>query len=209
MCTRFFMEMNLELQEIADQARENPLTERINVALSKPLCSSGEIHPTDLVPVIAPTPKGARGVYPMVFGFHEPNIDHPLLNARIETADTKPLWKECLEKRRCIIPASYYFEWEHLTKPDGRKYTGDKYMMQTFGSSMTWLAGIYRIEEYRGLKYPAFVILTRKPGPNLIKIHDRMPVVLPRDDVSFWIRPDTNPKAFLNHAITNLVVERA
>ena len=82
-------------------------------------------------------------------------------------------------------------------------------MMQTFGSAMTWLAGIYRIEEFRGVQYPAFVILTRKPGAELLKLHDRMPVVLPREEVPFWIRPDSNPQDILKHAITSLVIEKA
>ena len=209
MCTRFFIEPNPEQQTIAAKAKESPLAERITVSLSRPLCLKGEIHPTDLVPVIATTPKGTQGVYPMIFGFSVPGIDHPLLNARSETADRKELWSECLLKRRCAIPASYYFEWEHLTKPGGLKATGEKYMMQTFGSAMTWLAGIYRIEEFRGIQYPAFVILTRKPGAELLKLHDRMPVVLPREEVPFWIRPDSNPQDILKHAITSLVIEKA
>lgn len=209
MCTRFYMEMNPELLPISEAAKASALAERINIAFSRPLRTEGEIHPTDLVPVIAPTPKGTQGVYPMIFGFHESGIDHPLLNARIESADRKPLWKECLEKRRCVIPASYFFEWEHLTTQDGKKVTGDKFMMQTIGSAMTWLAGIYRIEEFRGLKYPAFVILTRTPGHDLMKIHDRMPVILPKEAISSWIRPKSDPKELLQHAITDLLIEKA
>ena len=38
----------------------------------------------------------------------------PMVNARMETASTKPTFKESWERRRCIVPASYYFEWEHL-----------------------------------------------------------------------------------------------
>jgi len=128
MCTRFFMERNTEQQTIAAKAKESPLTERIALSLSRPLCQEGEVHPTDLVPVLATTPKGMQGVYPMIFGFSVPGIDHPLLNARVETAEQKELWRECLLKRRCAIPASYYFEWEHLTKPGGLKVTGEKYM---------------------------------------------------------------------------------
>ena len=79
-----------------------------------------------------------------------------LVNARVETAAEKPTFKEAWEKHRCIVPASWYYEWEHLTGNSGQKKVGDKYMIQPRGSSMTWLAGLYRIED--GL--PVFAVLT-------------------------------------------------
>ena len=93
---------------------------------------------------------------------------------------------ELWEKRRCIIPASWYFEWEHLISNTGQKKTGDKYMIQPNGSSMTWLAGLYRIED----SLPVFAVLTREPTDELRRIHDRMPLILPKE------RIDESPAAF-------------
>ena len=70
---------------------------------------------------------------------------------------------------------------------------------------MTWLAGLYRIED--GL--PVFTVLTKEPTDELRRIHDRMPLILPQDLIDDWIRPDTNPKDLLQYAVSDLVVEKA
>ena len=78
-------------------------------------------------------------------------------------------------------------------------------MIQPKGDTMTWLCGLYRIEE--GL--PVFVILTREPGEEIRFIHDRMPLILPGTCVADWIRPDTDPKELLPLALTDMVYEKA
>ena len=161
----------------------------------------GEIRPTDVVPVIAPNRNGNRAVFPMKWGFSGKTL---LMNARAETAAEKPTFQESWERRRCIVPASWYFEWEHLRGNDGKTHTGDKYMIQPKGSTMTWLCGLYRIEE--GL--PVFVVLTREPGEEIRFIHDRMPLILPEHRIDDWIRPDAKPKELLNEALTEMVFEK-
>ena len=59
----------------------------------------------------------------------------------------KPSFREAWQQHRCVIPASYYFEWEHLIGSSGQKKVGDKFMLQPKNETMTWLAGIYRMEE--------------------------------------------------------------
>ena len=113
--------------------------------------------------------------------------------------------KESLERRRCIIPASWYYEWQHLTAPDGKVKTGDKYMIQPKGSSTTLMAGIYRIED----GFPHFAILTREPGEELRFIHDRMPVILDAQDAAEWIRPEnTDVKGIVLRSLTGMMFER-
>jgi len=80
-----------------------------------------------------------------------------------------------------------------------------KYMIQPKGSKMTWLCGLYRIEE--GL--PVFVILTREPGEEIRFIHDRMPLILSGKLVNEWIRPDVKPEELLPEALTEMVFEKA
>ena len=67
-------------------------------------------------------------------------------------------------------------------------------------ASLTWLCGLYRIEN--GL--PVFVILTREPGPELSRIHDRMPLILPGEDAYEWIRPEADPQDFLSRSLTKM-----
>lgn len=59
--------------------------------------------------------------------FNYPNHDSTVFNARVESAKNKPTFKDAWKSHRCIIPASYYFEWEHFKSPDGKTKIGDKY----------------------------------------------------------------------------------
>ena len=126
------------------------------------------------------------------------------MNARTETAPEKTTFKDAWVSRRCIIPASYYFEWEHITGNDGKKQTGDKYLIQPKGSTMTWLCGLYRIEEGK----PVFVVLTREPGEEIRFIHDRMPLIMPEEYVNAWIKRETRPEELLEVAVTEMVYEK-
>ena len=200
MCCRYWTEESPELRVIVEEMNRSSLVRKWhNITAVK---SYGEIRPTDVVPVIAPDKSGRRAVYPRKWGYTGKGL---LMNARAETAGQKPTFREDWEKHRCIVPASWYFEWEHRLGNDGKKYTGDKYMIQPKGSAMTWLCGLYRIEN--GL--PVFVILTREPGDEIRFIHDRMPMIMPEDLVNTWIRPDVTPEELLPYALTEMVFERA
>ena len=208
MCTRYYMEMNPELRPIVERAKGNSLTHKMIDKLGKPLKTEGEIRPTDMVPVIAPNRSGNRDVFPMVWGYTMSGIDRPVVNCRLETAPQKDVWKEGWELHRCIIPASWYFEWEHIPKSDGKMKAGQKYMIQSAGEDMTYLAGIYRFEEYRDLKYPVFAVLTKKPTEALSKIHDRMPLVLPSSAIDEWTKPDNKPEDIMEKGLADFFIEK-
>ena len=78
-------------------------------------------------------------------------------------------------------------------------------MIQPRGMTVTWLCGLYRIEE--GLPY--FVILTREPDEEIRFIHDRMPLIMPEQLVNEWIRPDRKAEDLLPYALTDMVYEKA
>ena len=82
-------------------------------------------------------------------------------------------------------------------------------MIQPKGSEITWLAGLYRIEEMSGIQVPVFTVLTREPSEEIRFIHDRMPVILPREAIDKWIKPGSDPKEILKDAITDMVFEKA
>lgn len=191
-----------EIQDLIDEAQAMKLTRRF-VEAGKPLVTSGTVRPTDVVPVIAPDRNGSRRVFPMKWGFQTPGRSL-LVNARSETAGVKPTFSEAWERRRCIIPASWYFEWEHFLSPNGKKKTGDKYIIQAKGD-VTWLCGLYRIEG--GL--PEFVVLTREPSEELARIHDRMPLILPEERIDEWIRPGVKAEKMLGYALTDMIAEKA
>ncbi len=165
--------------------------------------TSGEIRPTDVAPVIAPNSKGLRAVYPMKWGYAQSSL---VINARVESAAKKPSFADSWKSHRCIVPATHYYEWEHLKDVStGKEKIGDKYILQTRDKEMTYLCGLYRIIG----DLPYFVILTREPGEDIRFIHDRMPLILPEEKIDEWIRPDLNPDDIIGAAITDPYFEKA
>ena len=209
MCTRYYVELSPELRPYVEAASLTPLKAEMVSVLGKKFKAEGEIRPTDMAAVIASGRDGKQAVFPMVWGYHITGIDHPVVNARVESAKDKTSFAIDWARHRCIVPASYYFEWEHIKRPDGAVKTGQKYAIQPRNATVTYLAGLYRIEEERGLKYPVFTVLTREPCEALARIHDRMPVILPGDAIDDWINPDADPAGIVTQALTDMVVEKA
>ena len=199
MCCRYWADESPEIREIVEDMNKSPLVEKWQQTTG--ITTYGEVRPTNVVPVIASNRTGARAVFLMKWGFTGRSL---LMNARTETAPVKATFKDAWTSHRCIVPASWYYEWEHLTGNDGRKRTGDKYLIQPKGSTMTWLCGLYRIEN--GL--PVFVILTREPGEEIRFIHDRMPLIMPGSYVNEWIKPGVKPEELLDAAMTEMVYEK-
>ena len=214
MCTRFYYDSSIPtLDEVEKEAALSPLASKFTVNLSKPIITNGEVRPTDVVAVYAPDKGGNKAVFPMKWGFtlsppktsNLGNKGNLIVNARVETAPVKKTFAESWAKRRCIIPCAYYFEWRHEYNPDnGKSIAKEKYMIQPVGTEVTYLAGLYRIED----GYPVFTVLTTKPTEELAQIHDRMPVILPGDAVDEWIRPSADPNLLLTSRVTDMVMER-
>ena len=191
MCCRYWTDESPEMRIFVEEMNRSSLIDKWRG--SAEVRTFGEIRPTNVAPVIAPNRRGERAVFPMRWGFSGRSL---LLNARSETAAQKPTFREAWERHRCIVPASWYFEWEHLSK--------DKYRLWPKDSPLTFLCGLYRIEN--GL--PVFVILTREPGESLRFLHDRMPLILPEVCVKDWIHPGGRPEELLPYAVTELEYEK-
>ena len=200
MCCRYWADESPEIREIVEEMNKSPLVDKWQRTTG--ITTYGEIRPTNVVPVIASNRAGSRAVFPMKWGFSGRML---LMNARTETAPVKPTFKEAWASHRCIVPASWYFEWEHIVGNDGKKRTGAKYLIQPKGSPMTWLCGLYRIEN--GL--PVFVVLTREPSDDIRFIHDRIPLIMLGDFVNDWIKPNVKPEELLDAALTDMVYEKA
>ncbi len=132
----------------------------------------GEIFPTDIVPIITQeAPKL------MKWGFEGFGGKGRIINARLETAAEKPMFKKPFAAQRCLVPAAYYFEW----KKDGAKK--EKFAIKQ--SQPIYMAGLWQMEQSDS--HPLFVILTREASPELRFIHDRMPVILPKQERENWL----------------------
>ena len=191
--------------ELIREINRTKLAELFSAANQPPITQGGEIVPSSVVPVIASSKTGERKVFPMKWGFSQPSAAGRsgtlLINARSETAAEKPTFREAWQKHRCVIPASGYYEWEH----DAKKKPGQKYRIHPAGKDHVWLAGLYRMEA--GI--PAFVILTRQADDSLAWMHDRMPLMLPEEDVGQWINPETEPESIVRKSLTQMLWEQA
>lgn len=198
MCCRYWADDSPELRPIVEAMNRSPLLSRWDGAAVR---TFGEVRPADVAPVIATDRRGNRAVFPMKWGFAGRSL---LVNARAETAAEKPAFREAWAAHRCIVPASWYFEWSHDVDSRGRRRTGDKYAVRPADGALTCLCGLYRIES--GL--PVFVVLTREPAESIRSIHDRMPLMLPAARINDWINPKSNPDNLAREAITALRFER-
>lgn len=177
MCGRFYVE------------KDDPEIMRIVFSASNDAePKTGEVYPSDTVAVISPSGEPTT----MRWGFSRYDGKGEIINARSETAAEKNMFRRALMEERCLVPASWYFEWE---KRGGKKI---KYALEARDSAVTWLAGLARTDAITGER--SFVILTRPVWGGIAFIHDRMPVILPRELHDEWLNGH-EPEQTMDHSI--------
>ena len=158
---------------------------------------TGEIRPGDAAPAIALSRAGRRAPFLMRWGFRL-SSGRLVINARSETAADSPMFSDGMRRRRCLLPAGKYYEWE---KTGGGRV---KYELAPAGAPFC-LAGLYRFEENR----PVFVVLTRESAPGIAFLHDRMPVMLPHALHADWLDPSVDARRTLRGALTDVAFRPA
>jgi putative SOS response-associated peptidase YedK len=105
-----------------------------------------------------------------------------MINARSETAATKPAFRDVLKSRRCLIPADGFYEWRH----DGK--TKQPYCFEINSGELFAFAGLWdRWKHASGQWIKSCSILTTTPNAVTSAIHDRMPVILDPDGYDLWL----------------------
>lgn len=146
---------------------------------------TGEIFPTDMAPVLISQQQVIEPVL-MTWGYPRFQSSGVLINARAETAAEKPMFRSSIPLRRCIIPATGFFEWEHS---QGKAKT--KFLLQSKESPMLYMAGLFAsFEDKLGKNYTAYVILTVAANAAVRSIHDRMPLILEADQNDRWLHDE-------------------
>ncbi|MBQ5341585.1 MAG: SOS response-associated peptidase family protein [Oscillospiraceae bacterium] len=203
MCVRFIMySQPRDQDDFISEMMQSSLIKKFRDAGASVL-TGGEARPTNVVPVIAPDKNGIKTVFPMRWGFRVPGLSL-VVNARTETAAVRPTFRDAWRQHRCAIPAESYIEWEHIAAANGKTRTGDKFSIHPAEEPVTWLCGLYRIED--GL--PVFTVLTREPSESVRHIHDRMPLILPESLIDAWVDPGRRAEDLLGHAVTALAADR-
>ena len=149
--------------------------------------TEGEIRPTDVAPVIAPSARDrSLGAFPMQWGFTHPKRGMLVFNTRMETAQERGMLAGSIDDRRCLVPAECYYEWKKIDPK--RK---ERYAFRATDGSPLFMAGLYiRPSDVRQL--PCFTILTQDAQKAIRDLHPRMPVLVPWSRAAEWLSPDTD-----------------
>ena len=115
-----------------------------------------------------------------------------VINSRIETINSKLLFKDSFLKRKCIIPANGYFEW---SQKEGEK---KPYLIQLGDGELIYFAGVWRKEKYNDNKRRVFSIITKPANKKINEIHHRMPVVLNANNAQDYLETKNNNLIFDN-----------
>lgn len=165
------------------------------------LVPSYNVAPTDRIPIVLErTEHGRRELHGARWGLvppwtkdlgdkHKRLSARLLINARLETAPESPAYRAAFAKRRCVIPATGYYEWQKL--PNGEKQP--QFIHAADGATIA-MAGLF--EWWEDTRLPddhpdrwgtSTSIITTTPTDRVAAIHDRMPAMLTTDAIPEWL----------------------
>lgn len=184
MCGRYALEADID--ELIERYKA--------IVMDSNFTAKAEIFPTNTVPIVRQLDK--IQIDNMKWGFMPSFAKKPLINARAETVDIKPTFKDSFFNRRCLIPASSFFEWE---KVEDKKI---KRRIKIMEENIFSIAGLYNtFLDQEGNKYEAFTILTTEANKSMKHIHDRMPVIIPKAAEDMWLDKENRNIALLRELL--------
>jgi putative SOS response-associated peptidase YedK len=192
MCSRYFLD-----------ADGNIIAYTFRVPVDAGIRPRYNIAPTQDAPVIrrAKSEERERGIEREVamlrwglvpFWAKDLAVGNKMINARCETVEEKPAFREALAKRRCLVPASGFYEWKGAP---GRK---QPYAITFPAQPLFAFAGLWeRWKPKDGAPIDTFTIVTTEANPAVAEIHDRMPVILPAAAHDAWLAGEAAEAAAL------------
>jgi len=180
MCGRYRLSRRKQLVEeyFDTESDESEWAPRYNIAPSQP------------VPVIRQNPKEPRRELSLMRWGLIPSWASDssgaarMINARSETAGTKPAFRDPLTNRRCLIPADGFYEWQRTGK------VKQPYCFEVNDGELFAFAGIWdRWTDQNRNTVETCSILTTSPNAVTSFVHDRMPVILVPDSYDIWLDP--------------------
>jgi putative SOS response-associated peptidase YedK len=126
----------------------------------------------------------------------DPSVGARMINARSEGITEKPAFRAAIARRRCLIPADAFYEWQRRESPDGRSAGRLPYAVRRKDGRPMAFAGLWEV--WRDPNDPAAeplrtcAIVTTRANGLMAPIHDRMPLVLAREVWAAWLDPATD-----------------
>jgi putative SOS response-associated peptidase YedK len=122
----------------------------------------------------------------------DPNTGYKMINARSETISQKPSYAVPFQRRRCVIPSNGFYEW---MKSENEKVP---HFVHRVDDNIMSFAGIYDRWKYPdGKDLFTYSIITTTANDRIKHIHDRMPVVLNKDQIKEWLNPASNEQTLM------------
>lgn len=166
------------------------LAERFNAAPAQQLATPRfNAAPTQQLPVVLDADRSLQllrwGLIP--HWAEDASIGNKMINARAETIAQKPSFREAFRKRRCLVLADGYYEWQKTAsgKVPMRFVMNDEGPFAFAGLWETWRHGEDMIR--------SFTIITTSANATTAPVHDRMPVILLPENEQRWLDPGTDP----------------
>lgn len=119
------------------------------------------------------------------FWAKDPKVGYTTINARAEEVTTKPLYREAVKRRRCLVPANAFYEWQNLDARTKRPFAFALRSGEPYAFAGLW----ERWKPKEGEALETFTILTTDPNEIAERVHDRMPVILDPRDYERWLEP--------------------
>jgi len=112
----------------------------------------------------------------------DPSCSSHMINARCETVAEKPAFRHAIKYKRCVVPVSGFYEWEHTGQQK------QPYFFHMADGSPMCLAGIWEFSKSQdGSILESFSVLTTASNKLIAPLHDRMPVILHPEDHFLWL----------------------
>ena len=162
MCAQFYVDEETERELRALAGSVKPLRR-------------GTVRPSERAAILTGG-KERYAVRDMTWGIPRPAGKGLVINARSETMAEKPLFRESSLYRRCAVPAGGFMEWDEQKA---------KVTFSDPQQPVLFLAGIFDLT----MQEPRFVVLTREANESVARYHDRMPLLLSRDELHCWLTP--------------------
>jgi len=179
MCGRYVIMDDNEIEEI------NKILRDISAKYSDTdiTAKTGEIYPTNNAPILSVN-DGKPSLSLMKWGFPKWDGKGVIINAKSETAAEKRMFSKALSQRRCVVPSTGFYEWGKAARK-----SKEKYKFNVSSGPMLYMAGLYT--NFEGSENESvterFVILTRSSNDFISDIHDRMPVILYKEELVRWL----------------------